>query len=200
MSSRVYVYARVSKDGQHTDNQLQEIRAAGFAVEDRRIVSETISGSVAAMERPGFRALVEHKLEAADVLVCSRLDRLGRNAMDVRATVDLLATMGVRVHCLALGGMDLTSPAGKMTMGVIAAVAEFERDLLVERTRAGLRRAKAEGRTLGRPAYFTDAQRRHIAQRRLAGESLGKLATEFGVTGSAIQRVVKWVDAPVTVA
>ena len=68
--------------------------------------------------------------------------------MDVRATVDKLAAMGVRVHCLALGGVDLTSPAGRMTMQVIAAVAEFERDLLVERTQAGLARAKVEGKPI----------------------------------------------------
>ena len=68
------------------------------------------------------------RLEPGDVLVVTKLDRLGRNAMDVRATVEQLASSGVRVHCLALGGVDLTSPAGKMTMQVIAAVAEFERD------------------------------------------------------------------------
>jgi putative DNA-invertase from lambdoid prophage Rac len=82
-------------------------------------------------------------LNTGDVLVVTKLDRLGRNAMDVRATVDLLAAFGVRVHCLALGGVGLTSPAGRMTMRVISAVAEFERDLLIERTQAGLHRAKA---------------------------------------------------------
>jgi putative DNA-invertase from lambdoid prophage Rac len=65
-------------------------------------------------------------METGDVLVVTKLDRLGRNAMDVRATVERLANAGVRVHCLALGGVDLTSPAGRMTMQVIAAVAEFE--------------------------------------------------------------------------
>lgn len=73
------------------------------------------------------------------------------NAMDVRQTVEHLAGVGVRVHCLVLGGVDLTSPAGKMTMQVLSAVAEFERDLSVERTRQGLIRAKAEGKQLGRP-------------------------------------------------
>src|SRR5205085_8231172 len=116
----------------------------------RRVIEEIVSGSVAATERPGFCRLLD-KMEAGDVLVVTKLDRLGRNAMDVRATVEGLQGLGVRVHCLALGGMDLTSAAGKMTMGVIAPVAEFERDLLVERTQAGLARAKSEGKTLGRP-------------------------------------------------
>lgn len=65
--------------------------------------------------------------------------------------MDALAVPGVRVHCLALGGMDLCSTAGKMTMGLIAAVAEFERDILIERTQSGLRRAVEEGKQLGRP-------------------------------------------------
>jgi putative DNA-invertase from lambdoid prophage Rac len=71
--------------------------------------------------------------------------------MDVRQTVEYLAATGIRVHCLALGGVDLTSAAGKMTMQVLGAVAEFERDLLIERTQQGLIRAKAAGKKLGRP-------------------------------------------------
>ncbi|MDR6857873.1 DNA invertase Pin-like site-specific DNA recombinase [Variovorax guangxiensis] len=98
-----------------------------------------------ASERLRFAKLLD-KLEAGDVLVVTKPDRLGRSAMDVRATVEALTGSGVRVHCLALGGVDLTSPAGKMTMGVIAAVAEFERDLLVERTQSGLARAKAKAK------------------------------------------------------
>src|ERR1700694_4394335 len=96
---------------------------------------------------------------------------LGRNAMDVRSTVDRLATEGVRVHCLALGGVDLTSAAGKMTMGVLNAVAEFERDILIERTQAGLRRAKAEGKALGRPAALTGDQQAKVRQKRAEGVS-----------------------------
>ena len=128
--TRVFAYCRVSTSGQTTDNQIQEITAAGFHVMPMRVIAETISGSVAAGERPGFRKLQE-KLETGDVLIVTKLDRLGRNAMDVRQTVEALAKLGVKVHCLALGGVDLTSPAGKMTMAVISAVAEFERDLLV---------------------------------------------------------------------
>lgn len=111
---------------------------------------------VAAGERPGFSKLLE-KLEAGNVLAVTKMDRLGRKAMDVRAAVESLAGAGagVHVHCLALGGVDLTSPVGKMTMGVIAAVAEFERELLIERTQTGLARAKADGKALGRPSSLT---------------------------------------------
>jgi len=188
--SRVFAYCRVSTTGQTTDNQVQEIEAAGFKLDAKRTVVETISGSSAAMDRPGFARLVD-RLEGGDILIVTKLDRLGRNAMDVRSTVDLLAKDGVRVHCLALGGVDLTSPAGKMTMGVIAAVAEFERDLLIERTQSGLTRAKAEGKVLGRPAALTAVQVLEVQKRRLDGVSLGALAAEYRVSRSAIQRAEK---------
>ena len=188
--ARTFAYCRVSTADQTTDNQAREIEGAGFKVDPKRIIAETVSGSVAAMERKGFAKLVD-RLEAGDILIVTKLDRLGRNAMDVRSTVDSLAQEGVKVHCLALGGVDLTSAAGKMTMGVIAAVAEFERDLLVERTQAGLSRAKAEGKTLGRPSALTGEQRDAIRVKRSQGLSLGALAAEYGVSRAAIQRVEK---------
>jgi putative DNA-invertase from lambdoid prophage Rac len=151
---------------------------------------ETVSGSTAARQRKGFAKLMD-RLEAGDVLIVTKLDRLGRNAMDVRSTVEALAAEGVRVHCLALGGVDLTSAAGKMTMGVIAAVAEFERDLLIERTQSGLKRAKAAGKALGRPAALSADQQRVIMKKRSDGVSLGVLAKEYGVSRAAIQRVEK---------
>jgi putative DNA-invertase from lambdoid prophage Rac len=135
------------------------------------------------------------RLEDGDVLVVTKLDRLGRNAMDVRATVELLSARGVRVHCLALGGVDLTSPAGKMTMQVIAAVAEFERDLLVERTQSGLARAKSEGTTLGRPARLSDKQREDIARRIQDGETVSALAREFEVDRAIVQRAKRFLPA-----
>ena len=146
--ARTFAYLRVSTAGQTTDNQLREIEAAGFAVEPHRVMAETVSGSHAIARRPEFARLL-NRLEAGDVLVVTRLDRLRRNAIDVAQTVERLSDMGVRVRCLALGGVDLTSSAGRMTMGVINAVAQFERDLLIERTQAGLARARAQGKKMG---------------------------------------------------
>lgn len=186
--ARVFAYCRVSTIEQTHENQLLEIKAAGFDIEARRVFAETVSGSIPAMERQAFRKLVD-KLDWDDVLIVTKLDRLGRNAMDVRATVQRLAEMRVRVHCLALGGVDLTSAAGKMTMAVITAVAEFERDLLVERTQAGLARVKAEGKKLGRPSSLTPEQQQLVKQGRARGTSLGSLAKQFGVSRSAIQRI-----------
>ena len=185
--TRVFAYCRVSTADQTTSNQVQEIAAAGFEVTPQRIITETVSGSVAASERKGFRKLLD-KLEFGDVLVVTKLDRLGRNAIDVRVTVEALTELGVRVHCLALGGVDLTSAAGKMTMGVIAAVAEFERDLLIERTQAGLARAKSEGKTLGRPQSLSPLQGEALKKRLASGESIASLARAFGTSRQTVMR------------
>ena len=186
--SRVFAYARVSTLEQATENQLREIRAAGFNIEAKRTIAENISGSVAANQRAGFSKLLV-KMEAGDVLVVTKLDRLGRNAMDVRATVEALTAAGIRVHCLALGGVDLTSPAGKMTMQVLNAVAEFERDLLIERTNSGIARAKAEGKHMGRKHSLSPKQREGVQQRLSAGESVRAIASEFETTRQTIMRI-----------
>ena len=186
--TRVFAYCRVSTAEQTTDNQIQEIAASGFQIDSRRIIAETVSGSVAAMERKGFLTLL-NKLESGDVLVVTKLDRLGRNAMDVRATVERLASVGVRVHCLALGGADLASPAGKMTMGVIAAVAEFERDLLIERTQSGLTRAKSQGKKLGRPSSLEANEIKLVEQGLAKGETVAALARAYGTSRQSIMRI-----------
>ena len=188
--SRVFAYCRVSTLEQTTENQRREIETAGFAVRPQRIIEEHISGSVAASERPGFIRLLD-RMENGDVLIVTKLDRLGRNAMDIRKTVEQLAVSDIRVHCLALGGVDLTSPAGKMTMQVISAVAEFERDLLIERTQAGLDRAKASGKPLGRPRGLSEAQHADIRRDREAGMSLAQLAGKYGTNRPAIQRALQ---------
>ena len=186
--SRTFIYARVSTSEQHADNQVHEIEAAGFSVNERRIVTESISGSVAASERPQFARLLD-RLEPDDVLIVTKLDRLGRNAMDVRSTVERLAADGVRVHCLALGGVDLTSPAGKRTMGVLTAVAEFERDLLIERTHAGMARARSEGKVMGRPPALTKERQAEVMQRLAMGVSVAQLARDYGTTRQSIMRI-----------
>ncbi|MFW2272782.1 recombinase family protein [Burkholderia orbicola] len=186
--SRTFAYARVSTSEQTPANQLREIEAAGFSVDKRRVVSESISGSVSADQRPGFAQLLV-KMEEGDVLIVTKLDRLGRNAMDVRATVEGLAERGIRVHCLALGGVDLTSAAGRMTMQVLNAVAEFERDLLIERTHAGIARAKAEGKAMGRPSALSDEQRADVLRELDAGTSVAALARRFGTSRQTIMRV-----------
>lgn len=88
----------------------------------------------------------------------TKLDRLGRDNIDILSTVRKLGDRGVGVVVLQLGKLDLTSAAGKLTLGVLSAVAEMERDLIRERTQAGIERAKAQGKTLGETGWRTEAR------------------------------------------
>lgn len=185
---RVFAYCRVSTSDQTTENQVLEIRSAGFNIDPRRVVAECVSGSVAATQRAGFAKLLD-RLEDGDVLIVTKLDRLGRNAMDVRATVEQLAAVGVRVHCLALGGADLTSAAGKMTMSVLSAVAEFERDLLLERTAAGLTRARSAGKVLGRPKALSSKQESTALEHLAQGLTVSAVARQLNTSRQTIMRL-----------
>lgn len=186
---RVFAYSRVSTNDQTVENQILEIKAAGFDIEPHRMITETISGSTPMQNRFGFRRLLD-KMEAGDILVVTKLDRLGRNSLDVTGTVLKLQDIGIKVHCIALGGVDLTSPAGKMTMNVLNAVAEFERDLLIERTNAGLARAKSQGKELGRPKSLNPAQKLQIAKQYEDGTSIASLANIYDVSRATVMRAI----------
>jgi putative DNA-invertase from lambdoid prophage Rac len=131
------------------------------------------------------------QIRDGETLVVTKLDRLGRDAQDVGATIKALAARRIEVIVLQLGKLDLTSAAGKLMLTMLAAVAEMERDLLVERTQSGLARAKAEGKTLGRPALTTDEQRAAMVARFKAGESISALARDYDVSRASVMRIVK---------
>lgn len=183
-----FAYGRVSTTEQSADNQRIEIEAAGHQVE--LWFADTISGKTSATQRPQFAALLS-QIRNGETLVVAKLDRLGRDAQDVGATVKLLAARKIAVIVLQLGKLDLTSPAGKMMLTMLAAVAEMERDLLVERTHAGLARAKSEGKSLGRPSKTTAEQRVEVITRYTAGESVSSLARMFAVSRANILSIVK---------
>ena len=185
---RTFAYARVSTLEQNPENQIKEIKEAGFTIEPHRIITETVSGSMPISRRKGFTRLLD-KMEKGDILIVTKLDRLGRDAIDVSITVVKLEKLGIKVHCLALGGVDLTSSAGKMTMGVINAVAQFERDLLIERTQSGLARAKSNGKTLGRPKVFSESQRKQILQQLQEGSTIAAIARNFNTSRQTIMRI-----------
>ncbi len=142
-------YGRVSTKDQTSDNQRLEIERAGFKV-DYWFADEGVSGKTHASLRPQFKALLS-QIRDGEILVVAKLDRLGRDAQDVNATITALAKRKIEVVILQLGKLDVASPSGKMMLQMLAAVAEMERDLLVERTQSGLARAKREGKVLGRP-------------------------------------------------
>ena len=128
-----FIYARVSTDGQTTENQLLEIERAGYEAD--AIYQDTISGKVPAKDRPEFGKMLDTiiRTKKPKRLVVSKLDRLGRDAIDILSSVKFLEEAGCAVRVLQLGDLDLTSSAGKLVMSTLAAVSEMERDMLVER-------------------------------------------------------------------
>lgn len=182
-----FAYGRVSTKEQTADNQRLEIEASGHAVD--YWFADTISGKTSASQRPQFAALLG-QMRDGETLIVSKLDRLGRDAQDVGATVKLLASRKISVIVLQLGKLDLASAAGKMMLTMLAAVAEMERDLLVERTQSGLARAKSEGKTLGRPSKTTADQRIEIMAKYAQGASVSALARQHSVSRANILGIV----------
>jgi putative DNA-invertase from lambdoid prophage Rac len=185
----IFGYGRVSTKEQQSENQRLELVRAGYDV-SYWFADEGVSGKVPALQRTQFRVLLD-KIRDGETLVVSKLDRLGRDAQDIGATIKMLAARRIEVIVLQLGKLDLTSAAGKLMLTMLAAVAEMERDLLVERTQSGLARAKAEGKILGRPTSTTDDQRAAMVVRFKAGTSISALAKEYGVSRASVMRIVK---------
>ena len=180
----VFAYGRVSTTQQSTENQRLEITNAGFLI-DYWFADDGVSGKVCARQRPQFARLLD-KIRDGETLVVSKLDRLGRDAVDVLQTVQSLADRNIKIIVLQLGNTDLSSPTGRLLLTMLAAVASMERDLLIERTQAGLMRAKAEGKKLGRPSKTTQEQKAEIVLRKKNGESISHLARIFGVSRATI--------------
>ena len=180
----IFAYTRVSKSEQNPENQKHEIEQSGFNV-DYWFCDHGVSGSTQASQRPQFQQLI-NQIRDGETIVVTKLDRLGRDAIDVGQTVRMLQERNIKVIVLGLGGTDLTSPAGKMLMTMLSAVAEMERDLLIERTQAGLARAKAEGKVLGRKPKTNPSQREIIRQQLNEGVSVSQVARDFGISRASV--------------
>jgi DNA invertase Pin-like site-specific DNA recombinase len=178
------LYARVSTLDQQPENQLAELRryAQAREWEAAEYVDHGISG--AAAHRPALDALVrDAKRRKFDVLVCWRLDRLGRNLRHLVTLSEELQILGVTF--VSLGeGIDCTTPAGKLQLHILAALAEFERSRIAERVRCGLQRARAQGVRLGRPNRAIPVDQ--IAAVR--GLPVRQAAARLGVSRSTAQR------------
>lgn len=182
----IFGYGRVSTGQQTAENQRLELEQSGYLIDpDYWFTDEGVSGKVCAEQRPAFKRMLG-QIRKNETLVVSKLDRLGRDAIDVLQTVRNLGKRGVKVVVLQLGTTDLTSAAGKLLLSMLAAVAEMERDLLIERTQAGLARARSEGKTLGRPSKTTPEQRVEIVGRLSSGESVSRLAQAYSVSRASI--------------
>ena len=126
------------------------------------------------------------KMRDGETLIVSKLDRLGRDAIDVMATVRALSERSIRVVVHSLEGVDLASSTGKLLVTMLAAVAEMERDLLIERTHAGIARARTEGKRIGRPPKTSLSQRSAMIASLAAGASVSALARQYGISRASV--------------
>ena len=149
-------YARVSTHDQHLDLQQDALKQVGC----KKIIVDRVSGTVA--ERPGLRQ-IKDLVRAGDTLVVWRLDRLGRSIKDLIEWVNWLEQEGAGLRSLQ-EAIDTTSTGGKLTFHIFAALAEFERQLILERTHAGLRAARARGRLGGRPKALTASKQQRAVE------------------------------------
>ncbi len=189
---RAAIYARVSTAGQETVNQLRELRAvakrAGWEVV-QEYVDKGISGAKGRDQRPAFDRMCKGAVAREfDVVMAWSVDRLGRSLQDL---VGFLKELGGTRRDLYLHQqrIDTTTPAGKALFQMCGVFAEFERGMIQERVRAGLARARAEGKTLGRP-QLEDAKKRAIHKARSKGTPIKKIATRLGVSAGVVHKVL----------
>ena len=191
-AKKVALYSRVSTDRQTTENQLIELRAVaerhGWMIIDEYI-DEGISGAKGRDKRPEFdRLLKDAARKKFDLIASWSVDRLGRSLQDLVAFLSEIHAKKVDLY-LHQQGMDTTTPAGKALFQMMGVFAEFERAMIQERVKAGLERARAQGKRLGRPTVSAEIEAR-IAE--LRGEGMGKIkiAKTLGIGVSTVQRVV----------
>jgi DNA invertase Pin-like site-specific DNA recombinase len=183
-------YMRVSKTDGSQVLDLQRDTLAGAGVAAQHLYEDLGSGR--RDDRPGLTACLK-ALRAGDTLVVWKLDRLGRDLRHLVNTVHDLTVRGIGLRVLAGHGetVDTTTASGKLVFGIFAALAEFERDLVAERTRAGLAAARARGRRGGRPYKMTAAKLRLIQAAIAKPETrIGDLCRELGISRQTLYRHV----------
>jgi len=178
----IYGYARVSTDGQTVSAQIDALGAAGAV----KVFSEVASGAKSDRKELA-RALAA--LGRDDVLLVTRLDRLARSTLDLLHTLKTITDKGAGFRSLADAWADTTTAHGRLMLTILGGLAEFERELIKTRTGEGRRRAKAQGRSLGRPFKLTDHQRAEALQRRDNGETLADIGRSFNVSPATISRL-----------
>lgn len=176
-------YARVSTDGQDEALQVRALERAGVTA---LYVDHGVSGTV--VSRPRFDAMLAD-LRDGDVVVVYSLSRLSRGTRHLLDLGERFEAQGIGLHSLT-EAIDTTTPTGKFVFTMLAALAQMERDLLAERTRAGLEAARAVGRVGGRPAKLTADQKRHARLLRAGGVAVPDIATSLGASRATVYRAL----------
>src|SRR5215475_1588014 len=175
-------YARVSTDGQTLDAQQAALKAAGAS----RIFAEKVSG--AQTDRKALAKAID-AVDAGDVLLVTRLDRLARSTRDLLNVLATVTDKGAGFRSLADAWADTTTPHGRLMLTVLGGLAEFERELIRARTDEGRKRAQARGVRFGRKLKLTAHQIAEALQRREAGEALVEIGRSYNVSHSTISRL-----------
>ena len=183
-------YARVSTTGQELAGQVAELVAAGCT----KVYREKASG--AKTERPELAKLLRG-IEAGDVLIVTRLDRLARSTRDLLNVLDAVAKSGAGFRSLKDTWADTTTPHGRLMLTVLGGLAEFERELIRARTGEGRKRAQARGVRFGRPPKLTAHQRQEALQRLANGETQADIARTYAVDATTIGRLLPFDSASV---
>lgn len=180
MSSQHLGYMRVSTPAQHLEQQEDALRAAGV----ERIFSDRMSGS--RHDRPGLLALLDHA-RPADVVTVVAIDRLGRNTVSVLQTIADLNERGIVLRSLR-EGIDFSTPVGQAVAGIMASLAQMERQLIRERAAAAREAARARGKQTGRPRALTSDQAGVVRRMRESGESIAVIAKTFNTSRASVYR------------
>jgi DNA invertase Pin-like site-specific DNA recombinase len=191
-TKRAALYLRVSTDGQTVDNQRLELehaaKMAGWQVVGV-YMDEGISGAKSRQDRDGFDRLCKDATRRQfDVVMAWSVDRLGRSLQDLIGFLSELHAVGVDLY-LHQQGIDTTTPAGKAMFQMMGVFAEFERSMIQERVRAGLSRARAQGKTLGRPKVAGKVEQAVLAAR-ADGTGKRKIAKQLGIGVSTVTRII----------
>ena len=192
MTKRVAIYLRVSTDGQTTENQRRELelvgQRSGWEVVDI-YEDRGVSGAKGRDKRPAFDRLCKDAARRRFAMVAAwSVDRLGRSLQDLVGFLDELHSLDCDLY-LHQQGIDTSTPAGKAMFGMMGVFAEFERAMIRDRVKAGLARARAQGKTLGRPPIGAKVETA-ILESRTGGKSMRAIATEQGIALGTVQRVV----------
>jgi DNA invertase Pin-like site-specific DNA recombinase len=177
-------YARVSTDDQTLDRQRERLREAGC----ERLFEEKISG--ARRDRPELARLLD-QLRPGDVVVVTRLDRLARSTGNLLEIAEAIRVKDAGLLSLAEPWVDTTSPAGRMVLTVFAGIAEFERELIRQRTDEGRQAAKKRGVTFGRPPKLRPDQQELVSRLLQEGRSVSEVARTFNVHPATIYRCIE---------
>lgn len=186
---RIAIYVRVSTDDQTTENQRIELervaKARGWAIAET-YTDRGISGAKGRDKRPGFDRLLKDAVRGKfDLIAAWSVDRLGRSLQDLVAFLGEIQSAGCGLY-LHQQAVDTTTPSGRALFGMLGVFSEFERAMIVERVKAGIARAKAQGKHVGRPGLPEHVRRVVLKHKKLSGRAVAKLA---GISEASVRRV-----------